>query len=247
VPDEYSDYIVYVDESGDHSLSSIDDEYPVFILVFCIFLKEDYFKLISPAIQELKFRYFGHDMVILHEHDIKKAKGSFKFLIDKERRESFYRDIAAIIEQSSFTVIACCIRKNELIRQYCYPNNPYEVAMKFGLERVYKFMKKKRQSEKLLHIIAESRGNKENGEFTSSFQRVCNQDNFDEINLPFELKIADKKCNSCGLQIADLIARPIGRYVVNPAQSNQAYEVIKNKLDRDHFGKTDGFGLKIFP
>ena len=28
----FSDYVVYVDESGDHSLTSIDADYPVFVL-----------------------------------------------------------------------------------------------------------------------------------------------------------------------------------------------------------------------
>lgn len=31
-PDRFSDFIVYVDESGDHSLQSIDQSYPVFVL-----------------------------------------------------------------------------------------------------------------------------------------------------------------------------------------------------------------------
>ena len=34
---EYSDYIVYVDEAGDHSLDHIDSNFPVFVLAFCIF------------------------------------------------------------------------------------------------------------------------------------------------------------------------------------------------------------------
>jgi hypothetical protein len=29
-----SDYIIYVDESGDHGLSSINEQYPVFVLSF---------------------------------------------------------------------------------------------------------------------------------------------------------------------------------------------------------------------
>ena len=33
----FSKYIVYVDESGDHSLQSIDDNYPLFVLAFCNF------------------------------------------------------------------------------------------------------------------------------------------------------------------------------------------------------------------
>ena len=36
-PEVFGDYIVYVDESGDHSLVSIDQRFPVFALVFCVF------------------------------------------------------------------------------------------------------------------------------------------------------------------------------------------------------------------
>ena len=38
----FSDYIVYVDETGDHGLVSIDPQFPVFGLVFCLANKEDY-------------------------------------------------------------------------------------------------------------------------------------------------------------------------------------------------------------
>ena len=31
---EFSDYIVYVDESGDHSLKSVNPEFPVFVNIF---------------------------------------------------------------------------------------------------------------------------------------------------------------------------------------------------------------------
>ena len=35
-----SDYIVYVDESGDHSMEHINQEYPLFVLALCIFDKQ---------------------------------------------------------------------------------------------------------------------------------------------------------------------------------------------------------------
>jgi hypothetical protein len=38
----FSDYIIYVDESGDHGLSKIDGSYPVFVLVFTIFNIKSY-------------------------------------------------------------------------------------------------------------------------------------------------------------------------------------------------------------
>ncbi|HSG39259.1 MAG TPA: DUF3800 domain-containing protein, partial [Thermoanaerobaculia bacterium] len=57
---------------------------------------------------------------------------------------------------------------------------------------------------------------------------------------------ADKKTNCCGLQLADLFARPIGRKVMNPRQPNRAFEFIERKLYRQA-GRVRGFGLKVFP
>lgn len=59
----HSDFIVYVDESGDHSLGSIDPGYPAFMLSFCLFRKPDYAEKLTLAIRRLKFHTFGHDMV----------------------------------------------------------------------------------------------------------------------------------------------------------------------------------------
>lgn len=86
-PTAHSDYIVYVDESGDHSLESINPEYPLFVLSFCIFRKAAYTNSVTPAVRNLKFETFGHDMVILHEHDIRKKRGAFSRL-GKEPREA---------------------------------------------------------------------------------------------------------------------------------------------------------------
>lgn len=45
----FSDYIVYVDESGDHGLKNIDNNYPVFVLAFCIFKKQEHSRSYAPA------------------------------------------------------------------------------------------------------------------------------------------------------------------------------------------------------
>jgi hypothetical protein len=57
----------------------------------------------------------------------------------------------------------------------------------------------------------------------------------------------DKKHNSTGLQLADLVAHPIARHVINPAQPNRAYELIEPKFRRGPNGQVHGYGLKIFP
>lgn len=46
----FSDYLVFVDESGDHGLEAIDAGYPIFVLAFCVIRKEDYVSVLTPAL-----------------------------------------------------------------------------------------------------------------------------------------------------------------------------------------------------
>lgn len=48
------------------------------------------------------------------------------------------------------------------------------------------------------------------------------------------MKFASKNHNSTGLQLADLIARPIGMKTLKPEQSNRAYEIIKEKFKNQY-------------
>lgn len=34
----YSDFVIYVDESGDHGMQRLDPYYPIFVLAFCVFI-----------------------------------------------------------------------------------------------------------------------------------------------------------------------------------------------------------------
>lgn len=241
-----SDYIVYVDESGDHSLDSIDREYPVFVLAFCIFQKEAYRLQASPALQGLKFRHFGHDMVVLHEREIRKASGPFSFLVDAERRASFMQDLNSLIDDTPFTLVATVILKEKLREQYAEPRNPYHTALGYSLERVHSFLKAQGQQDRTTHIIFESRGRREDEELGAEFRRVCDGANYRGERLNLEMTIADKKTNSCGLQLADLVARPIGRKLLNEGQPNRAFDLLRKKFycagDR-----IQGLGLKVFP
>lgn len=47
----FDDYIVFVDESGDRGMESIDANYPVFVLVFCVYAKETYADRVDPRPQ----------------------------------------------------------------------------------------------------------------------------------------------------------------------------------------------------
>lgn len=244
---ENSDYVVYVDESGDHSLESINPDFPVFVLAFCIFEKRHYADAASPALQRFKFKHFGHDMVVLHEHELRKSAGPFNILLNAHRRAAFMEDLNQLVTNATFTIISCVIRKEQHRRQYTSPTNPYHIALKFGLERVARFLASKGEQKRKLHIVVESRGKREDDELELEFRRVCDGSNYGNAAFPFEVIFASKKANACGLQLADLVARPIGRHVLKPDQPNRAFELLQPKLYRSPAGTIAGWGLKCFP
>jgi hypothetical protein len=249
----YSDYIIYVDESGDHGLKNIDPQYPIFSLAFCIFKKADYMKNIAPALNELKFKYWGHCDVVLHEHDIRKSmSGEWSILNDSTTRKEFLNDLSSLIENTSFEVIASVIKKQDLMR-YPTPRNPYELAMLFCMERLNNWLLRNNQSGKSIQLQFEARGKAEDEELELEFRRICDNASgtvssaTDFSQIDYRIGFLDKKSNSTGLQIADLIARPIGLYVLRPEQQNQAFEIIKGKFITHENGNYDGRGLKKFP
>lgn len=248
----FSDYIVYVDESGDHSLASIDQGYPVFVLALCVFHKRHYAEKIVPAVEKLKFNYFGHDSVVLHENEIRKQKGDFAFLIHRPTRDEFMGRLSSVMDASNFILIACVVDKVRLSRSDGANSNPYHIALGVCLEALREFLAEKKQDEFKTHVLVECRGKKEDAELELEFRRICDGDNPGGRVLPFDIVFADKKTNLAGLQLADLVARPVGINYIRPDQDNQAFEMLKKKFfcdgGRGNVGcGYENVGLKIYP
>lgn len=243
----FSDYIVYVDESGDHGLKSIDPNYPVFVLAFCVFRKTEYSEQLVPVLQRFKFEHFGHDQAILHETDIRKDRKDFAFLKTPELKAAFLDGLTQIVADTPFTLVCSVIRKEPYRCRYANPDNPYHVALGFGLERVFYFLRSQGAGESKTHIIVEKRGKQEDAELELEFRRICDGGNYEGHQLPFEIIFADKKSNSAGLQMADLVARPVGIKTLRPEQPNRAFDVLEGKFYTNGQGRRDGWGLKCFP
>jgi hypothetical protein len=157
------------------------------------------------------------------------------------------QQLSDIVEEMPMKVIATVINKEKHKRKYVDPHNPYSIALLFCMERVIRFLKSKEQTQKLTHIVFETRGKQEDKDLELEFRRICDGDNYvGEINF-LDIVFVDKKANSTGLQIADLIARPIGLRVLRPEQNNRAYDIIKDKFYSDENGNYMEVGLKIFP
>lgn len=247
----FSRHIVYVDESGDHNLQSIDEQYPVFVLAFCIFHKRHYSEVIVPALEKFKFNHFGHDQVVLHENEIRRRTGLFNIFKDDNHQQAFVGELGQIIEFSNFILISATIDKRE-IKKLGIGENAYHIALGLCMETLYEFLREKGEENKKTHIVVECRGAKEDDELELVFRRICDGNNRMGIPLPFEIIFSDKRVMSSGLQLADLVARPIGLNTVKPGQENRAFDVLKKKFycdgGREAVGHSyEGVGMNIFP
>jgi hypothetical protein len=243
----FGDYMVFVDESGDHGLQSIDPTYPVFVLAFCVISKGTYARQVIPAVTEFKFKHFGHDQVVLHERDMRKDIGEFSWLKDRAKKDQFMAELTVIIDQVDMVVVAVVVRKDHLADRYAYPNNPYELALGLGMERVHKWLARYQQGQLATTVVLECRGKREDEALELEFRRICAGKNYEEASYSFEPRFVPKTANVPGLQLADLMARPIGLHVMRPTQANRAWVVIETKLDRNPTGDITGWGLKVFP
>ncbi len=233
----FSDYLIFADESGDHGLVNFEPSYPVFVLAFILVRKDHYVSSIVPSIQQLKLDFFGHDQFVLHERDIRRQLPPFGFLrTDASLRERFLERLNTIVADAEFEIICSVIDKERLKRKYVSPWNPYEIALLFCLERALERLTELGQNRRRQHIVFEGRGKPEDSDLELAFRRItANGGSWgtrrpDFFGMDWEPVFAPKACNSSGLQLADLVARPLGLQSLRPLQPNRAFDIMRSKI-----------------
>jgi len=226
---------------GNPTLRATDKDFPVFAIAMFICDEDHYINVITPRVNTLKFQWFGHEGIVLHSRDIRKAQGDFSILTDPVVRESFIQELSAVMSDCEYQLLAVAIRKDKLIRQYVYPADPYDLALLFAMERLVSVLEGAGQTD--VTIIAEKRGKNEDRELHVAFDRIVMRGT-EYISLErfrairWRLRFIPKSMNIIGTQMADLAAYPIARRVLDLEKHNPAYEVIRSKFCRV---------LKIFP
>ena len=215
-------FIIYADESGNQSLKSVESEYPVFVLAFCVFEVDDYIYRVVPAFQKLKFDWFGHDMAIFHSSDIRRKRGNFSFLNDAESYERFHSDLRNFIFESPFKIAYSAIDRRQLFAAEP-KNNLYEIAAQEAISKVNLYLSDQGEDLDSTCLVFESRGPQADKLLNAQLERLGWQG---------RAKYASKLSISTGLQIADLVARPIGVNLISPTSGNRPFESIESKLLR---------------
>lgn len=216
---------VYFDEVGNPTLDPSDKDFPVLALALFICEIDCYVNQIVPRVNALKFKWFGHEGIVLHSRDIRKSQADFGLLTNPAMRLAFMADLSEVMSACDYKLLAVAIRKDEHARRYRYPADPYDLALTFALERLVSVLEAAHQTD--VSIVAEKRGKNEDRQLHLAFQRVVtlgtayvSAERFQKIT--FHLRFLPKSMNIVGTQMADLAAYPIARHVLDWTKSNPA-------------------------
>ena len=241
-------YYLFLDESGDHGLRTIDESFPIFLLCG-ILISETEYNNIKAEINQIKKDFWENKNVIFHSRDIRKCNNEFQILFDLEVKKEFYSAINNLISKERYNIIASSIDKVAFIKKYGrLENDVYEISLSFILERSIFCLDSLENCDEL-EIIIERRGKSEDLKLGEHIQKIRQLGTYYVVperfsNYGFKAKFSWKNENINGLQLSDLIAYPIARHVLNPTNVNLPFDTFKH-----NFYKKGGkiYGLKKFP
>ncbi|MEQ8406590.1 MAG: DUF3800 domain-containing protein [Oceanicaulis sp.] len=242
-----SDFIVYVDETGDHGMEKINPTAPVFALCAVLYKTSEYLEGDLPSLTRLKFDLWGHDAVVLHNRSIRRKVKPFQACKDPQKRDLLYSRIAQFFGDSKCAIVCAAVYRPRHRAAYAEPENPYALTVRFVLERVFGAVQGHGGANRITDFIFESRGDEEDKQVRSWFARACEGHNKWGRKLPFRLHFAPKFTNMVGLQVADLAAYPIAKHVEAPDVQRPDWDAVEPRIRRSATGEILGWGLKIFP
>lgn len=236
---------MYVDESGDPGMEAFDPSYPVFVLCAALYATEDYLTHDLPALSRLKINHWWHDAVVFHSHKIRKKVYPFQALAKPENASAFMDAVGQFFASSKVMLIAAAINKPKHKKAYVTPDHPYNMALQFCMERIYLELHNKLSPDDEVMFLFEKRGRKEDAILNGKFDEFAAR-NACGVHLPFRAAFAGKEENITGLQVADLAAYPIARFVETGNDKRKDFASIQPRIRRGPRG-IDGYGLKVFP
>jgi hypothetical protein len=240
---------MFLDESGDHNLSVIDPQYPLFVLGGVVVDKDYADGELTEKLTAFKRGLFGREDLILHTADITRNRNGFERLKDAGFRQQFYEQLNVLMSELRYSVVACAIHKDQHLSRYGVAAlDPYLLSLNVLVER---FCMDVGNVEGGGLIVAERRDATLDHELDLAWLNLKIQGTrFMQANKierrVMALNLRDKKANIAGLQLADLVVTPIGRRVLGKIVKED-YQVVEQKFRRSPKGKIDGYGLVVLP
>ena len=185
----------------------------------------------------------------MHTADIVRNKNGFEKLIEKPYRDYFYTELNKLIKELQFKVVACVIKKDKHLSRYGLAAlDPYFLSLDILVEI---FCMEIKNITKSGIIIAERRNPTLDHQLDLAWLNLKIQGTHyikaKKIeNCISSLNLKSKKENIAGLQLADLVVTPIGRYVLGKSVKED-FKIIKSKFRSNKKGEWEGYGLIVLP
>ena len=203
-------HLVYVDESGSPSSLRTDPNYPIFVMAACVFDPDVYASRLLPAVGALKIRHLGSDSPVLHESEIRKRLGIFNFKGDIQARTAFIEGLSSVVQDCVPLVVAAVVGHSDLERD----------VDQAALQALWDGFRE--HSSGPSHWIFERRGKREDTAVSRAFEALSASGATHEF--------VAKGRGLAGLEMADMLARPIGLSVLRPTQPNRALEGLRKRM-----------------
>ena len=247
---ELTKYHLFIDECGDQNLESFSPSFPIFTLCGII-VRDDRLSALENEIKQLKQQFWGDKKIILHSRDIRKCQNGFEILFDLDIKQRFYNAVNALLGRKDIYVIVCCsILKEPYIRQFGKLNDVYGQSLSFVLERAIFYVDNQNpDGNGKINAIVERRGKREDRNLLNYYLQLLDKGTYwiTPERMKSRMSCLDFKWKSedvAGLQIADLIAYPLTRHVLDPQAVNMPYNIIEPNIFMENGKMT---GIKIFP
>jgi hypothetical protein len=246
--------ILFLDESGDHSLSIIDPQFSVFVLCGVIMDEEYHRSTGSERLDSFKMGLLGNREIILHTADFTRNKSGFEAMANHQFRSEFFNALQDLIRGLEFKIVACVIKKQDHLQKYgLNALDPYLLSLSVLVER---FIFECGSAGGT--IVAEARDSTLNNALELAFLdlKIRGTTFISATKVQSRIHnfaIRGKKDNIPGLQIADVIATPIGRHAMGKTtyshycEEGDFFSVLKPKFRRSWNGRIEGMGLVMLP
>jgi hypothetical protein len=241
---------LYLDESGDHSLRVIDPQYPVFVLGGVIVESGCAAEEMAAALRLFKTDVFGRADVALHTADIVRQRGPYSILVEPERRRLFHERLNSLMRRLDYSVIACAIRKDAHVEAYGDAAiDPYALSLNVLVERICFALTDVGDSHPGA-IVAERRDQTLDAALLDAWRHLRERGSTylrgrvirERVS---KLRLESKQAGIPGLELADLVVSPIGRFVAGKS-TREDWTIVESKLRRRN-GDYRGAGLVVLP
>lgn len=225
---EPSEYIVFVDESGTPVTHKPDPQFPVFSLQFVLVKKADYETQIEPDFKRFKLKHHGEDSVILHGRKIDSKEGDFRILRDRVLYGRYVRELDDLIAAAEIQLYSAYFLHEEVARLGALTVHPYAYFMHELLTLIEKEIQVTGVRTTCEVVVESRRGS--DAEMLEAYESY--KAAFRTAQVEFELQLAEKSMNIIGLQVADLVAKPVARFSLNPTKPGLEWPTVSKKVSK---------------